>query len=37
MVTDGPSKLQFCNVVSLLYIVFICVLFCLPNYYPVTA
>ncbi|GAA5879992.1 hypothetical protein JCM3774_005469 [Rhodotorula dairenensis] len=28
---------KLCNIVSLLYIVFICVLFCLPNYYPVTA
>ncbi|GAA5993504.1 hypothetical protein JCM10908_000621 [Rhodotorula pacifica] len=32
----GPVA-KFCNVVSMLYIVFICVLFCLPNYYPVTA
>ncbi|GAA5917261.1 hypothetical protein JCM6882_009264 [Rhodosporidiobolus microsporus] len=25
-----------CNLVSILYVPFICVLFCIPNYYPVT-
>lgn len=28
---------RFCNIVSLLYIPFICVLFCIPNFYPVTS
>lgn len=31
---DGLAR--FCNIVALLYIPFICVLFCIPNFYPVT-
>ncbi|GAA5897071.1 uncharacterized protein JCM6883_006568 [Sporobolomyces salmoneus] len=32
-----PNALaKFCNIVALLYIPFICVLFCIPNYVPVT-
>ncbi|BGP57305.1 hypothetical protein JCM8202v2_004945 [Rhodotorula sphaerocarpa] len=32
-----PTRLsKVCNVISMLYIVFICVLFCFPNFYPVT-
>lgn len=32
---DGLAR--FCNIVALLYIPFICVLFCIPNFYPVTS